>query len=265
MSATLTVATLNLFNKEGRWPQRAALVVRQFLEIGPDVAGFQEVDHRIDQGNLLTTWINGELGRQEYTAYHMFNPRGVASFESLAIVTRLPVADHDGLDYLMQDDVAHRVRLQLDGGLPLDFYNTHLYWVPSREGSEVRQKEARRLLQWAASHEGAQQVIVGDFNATPRGETVALMKGTLRSAHETAHGKEPDYTWPSPLAFTVDPMRSYGVPNIPQGYSGTLDYIFVSKGVEVLESRVAFDQPDASDGTLFPSDHFGLMARLRVG
>lgn len=261
----LTVATLNLFNKEGRWPQRAPLVVRQFLEIGPDVAGFQEVDHTIDQGNWLVNWINGELGRQEYTTYHMFNPRGVSGVESLAIVTRLPVEEHEGLDYLMMDDIAHRVRLRLEGGAALDFYNTHLYWIPTREGGEVRHREARRLLEWVAGHGGAHQVIVGDFNATPGGRTVALMKERFRSAHEAAQGREPEYTWPSPLAFTVNPMRSYGVPSIPQGYSGTLDYIFVSAGVEVVEARVAFNRADPADDTLYPSDHFGLMARLRVG
>jgi len=261
----LTVATLNLFiNPEGRWPQRAPLVVRQILEITPDVIGFQEVDHTIDQANWLVTWINGELGRRAYAAYHMFNPRGVSGSESLAIVTRLPVVEHDGLDYLMRDNIAHRVRLKLDGESFLDFYNTHLYWVPSREGSAIRRQQAERLLQWVSLHEASHRVIVGDFNAIPTGQTTALMKRTFRSAHEVAQGRDPDRTWPSPLISTVDVMRAFGVPSLPPDYSGTLDYIFVSQGVEVQEARVVFNQPDAADETLYPSDHFGMMARLRV-
>ncbi len=265
--AELTVATLNLFKnpEEGRWPQRAPLVVRQFLEINPDVIGFQEVDHTLDQANWLVTWINGELGRRDYLAYHMTNPRGVSGFESLATVTRLPVVEHDGLDFLTTDNIAHRVRLKLDGGIFLDFYNTHLYWVPSREGGKIRRQQAERLLQWVTIHGGANhQVIVGDFNAIPTGQTATLMKRTFRSAHEVAQGRDPDHTWPSPLISTVNVMRTFGVPSIPPGYSGTLDYIFVSQGVEVLEAQVAFDRPDAADETLYPSDHFGLMARLRV-
>jgi len=262
----ITVATLNLFiNPEGRWPQRAPLIVRQFLEIKPDVIGLQEVDHTIDQANWLVTWINGELGHQEYAAYHMFNPRGVSGFESLAIVTRLPVVEHDGLDYLATDNIAHRVRLELDGGNFLDFYNTHLYWVPSRAGSVIRRKQAERLLQWVALHgQKGLQVIVGDFNAVPTGQTTALMKSIFRSAHEVAQGREPARTWPSPLISTVNVMRSFGVSSLPPDYSGTLDYIFVSSGIEVREARVTFDQPDATDNTLYPSDHFGLMARLKV-
>jgi endonuclease/exonuclease/phosphatase family metal-dependent hydrolase len=264
--AEVTVATLNLFNREARWPQRAPLVMRQFLEIRPDIAGLQEVDHTIDQANWLVNWINGELGRQDYVAYHMFNPRGVSGFESLAIVTRLPVVEHDGLDYLMMDNIAHRARFKLDREITLDFYNTHLYWVPSREGSPIRRREAERLLQWVAIHgEEGYQVIVGDFNAIPTGQTTALMKRLFRSAHEVAQGREPDRTWPSPLISTVNVMRLFGVPSIPSDYSGTLDYIFVSQGVEVLEARVAFDRADASDKMLYPSDHFGLTARLQIG
>ncbi|HEV8714234.1 MAG TPA: endonuclease/exonuclease/phosphatase family protein, partial [Candidatus Binatia bacterium] len=189
----------------------------------------------------------------------------VSGFESLAIVTRLPVVEHDGLDYLTMNNIAHRVRLKLDGGIFLDFYNTHLYWIPSREGGAIRRQQAERLLQWVAMHgQEGPQVIVGDFNAIPTGQTTALMKRTFRSAHEVAQGQEPARTWPSPLISTVNVMRTFGVPSLPLGYSGTLDYIFVSPGVEVQEARVVFDRPDAADETLYPSDHFGLMARLRV-
>jgi endonuclease/exonuclease/phosphatase family metal-dependent hydrolase len=264
--AELTVATLNLFiNPEGRWPQRAPLVVRQFLEICPDVIGFQEVDHSIDQANWLVNWINSELGRQDYVAYHMVNPQGVSGFESLAIVSKLPVIEHDGLDYLIMGNIAHRVRVKLNDGLALDFYNTHLYWVPGKEGGDLRHKQATRLLQWEAMHKGATcQVIVGDFNAIPTGQTIALMKRTFRSAHERAHGREPDRTWPTPLISTVSVMRTFGIPSLPPDYTVTLDYIFISQGVEVLEARLAFDQPNVSDPTLYPSDHFGLTARLQV-
>ncbi len=263
--AQVTVATLNLFNREGRWPQRAPLVVRQFLEIGPDVVGFQEVDHTIDQANWLVTWLNGELGRQDYTAYHIFNPRGVSHFESLAVVTRLPVLEHEGLDYLRKNNIAQRVCLRLDQEAILDFYNTHLYWFPNREGSRIRTEEVQRLLQWMARcGEDRPRVVVGDFNAVPTGRTVTLMKKAFRSAYEVAHGQEPERTWPSPLASTVDAMRSYGVASLPPNYFGAIDYIFVSPEVKVLEARLSFHKPDAVDATLYPSDHFGLMARLQV-
>ncbi len=264
--AEVAVATLNLFNREGRWPVRAPLVVRQFLELAPDVAGLQEVDHVIDQANWLVGWINAELGRPEYTAYHMFNPRGVAGPESLAIVSRLPVLEHDGLDYLAMEDVAHRVRLDLGGGGRLDLYNTHLYYRQTAAGGRVRRGEARRLVEWADAHVGdAPRVLVGDFNAPAGGGTVAIFKEAHRSAYEAVHGREPRQTWPTPLAFTVDAMRCYGVAVVPAAYHAVFDYIFVSRAIEVLDARLAFDRSDPADDTLYPSDHFGLVARLRVG
>ncbi|MCH7488933.1 MAG: hypothetical protein IIB23_04820, partial [Chloroflexi bacterium] len=50
---TIRVATLNLFNKEGRWDERQPLVVEQMTELQPDVIGLQEVDLTIDQGMAL--------------------------------------------------------------------------------------------------------------------------------------------------------------------------------------------------------------------
>ena len=50
-------------------------------------------------------------------------------------------------------------------------------------------------------------------------------------------------------------------------WRGTLDYIFVTppapgRPSPVLEARLAFHSPAEHDPTLYPSDHFGLAARL---
>lgn len=261
----VTVATLNLFNRQARWPLRAPLIVEQALEHEPDVLAFQEVHHTIDQANWLAWWINAQLGREEFIAYHVFNPRGVWGSESLAIVSRLPAVEHDCLDYLSYDDIAHRMRFQVDGGA-FDFYNTHLYYVPSSEGGEIRRREAQRLLEWVDLHgEEVPRVIVGDFNAMPGGKTIGLIKERFRSAHEVVHGDEPDRTWPSPLTKTLNAMTTWGfpTPEIPEGFFSTVDYVFVDEKVDVLGAEVTFNRPDPKDEYLYPSDHFGIVARLR--
>ena len=216
----------------------------------------------IDQANWLVAQINGELGRQDYVAYHMFSSRGVSGSLSLAIVTRLEAVEHDGLDYLTEDDtIAHRLRVKLDEKVNLDFYNTNLYYLPGREGAAIRHLEASRLLEWAALHgNNSHQVIVGDFNAVPTGQTIGLMKDTFHSAYEAVNGREAERTWPTPLVFSLDPSE-FPVP-IPRDAAQPLDYIFVSKGIKVLEARVVFDQPAPSDETLYASDHFGVTSRL---
>jgi endonuclease/exonuclease/phosphatase family metal-dependent hydrolase len=249
----VTIATLNLFNRVGRWGERAPLVVEQVAEVAPDVIALQEVDLLIDQGHWLADRLNLWLGAPYYTAYHQNKSGREAAVQAIAVLTRLPVLEHEGLDYLSMDRVAQRLLLDLGGGVRLDLYNTHLHYPANAAAERIRRQEAAQLLRWMSRHRTLPQVVVGDFNALPQGRTIALMKRRLLSAHETAQGREPDYTWPSPLL--AEP------PEAP----GTFDYIFVSRrGIRVMEARVAFNRPHADDPTLYPSDHFGLLARLVI-
>jgi endonuclease/exonuclease/phosphatase family metal-dependent hydrolase len=92
---------------------------------------------------------------------------------------------------------------------------------------------------------------------------------TLVSAHETLHGREPDYTCPTPMvsgqrvrgAVTRGLLRLFS--NRPgDSWRGTLDYIFVSADVRVVECGVFLDRPSPHDPTLYASDHLGLAATL---
>lgn len=43
-----------------------------------------------------------------------------------------------------------------------------------------------------------------------------------------------------------------------------VDYVFVTPAIDVVDCRVAIDRPAATDPRLFPSDHLGLVATLRL-
>ncbi len=249
--ATVTVATLNLFNKVGRWGERLPLVVKQMIELAPDVIGLQEVDLTIDQGMALCRLVNSHLRQgARYRVYHMGRPGRAAHLQCLAVMARVPVEAHEGLDYLSFDGVAQRLRVRLGDGGALDFYNTHLWFPP--EAVNERLEQAKRLLAWSETWSGADAtVIVGDFNAYPAEPTVALMKERFVSAHEAVHGSEPEKTWPTPVN-TYDPSPP-----------GTLDYVFVDRA-RVVEASVAFDNPAEHDADLYPSDHLGVMAKLEI-
>ncbi|MCH7836776.1 MAG: endonuclease/exonuclease/phosphatase family protein [Chloroflexi bacterium] len=247
----VSVATLNLFNNMGRWDERLPLLLDQLAALEPDVIGFQEVNLTTDQGMLLCRLANERLQEPHYRIYHMARPGRGAHSQAQAVMSRLPVEAHEGLDYLLHEDVAQRLRLRLEDGAALDFYNTHLHFPPS--AVEQRLAEAERLLAWVDTWQGAAAtVVVGDFNAYPDEPTVALLKGRFASAHEAAHGSEPEKTWPTPLN-TWDPSPP-----------GCLDYVFVN-GARVLEAGLAFATPHTEDGSLFPSDHLGIMAKVDVG
>jgi endonuclease/exonuclease/phosphatase family metal-dependent hydrolase len=248
--ATITVATLNIFNKSGRWGERLPLLIEQFMELQPDVIGLQEVDLTIDEGMHLQRLINRRRvdGAPRWWIYHMGRPGRAAAQQSLATMSRLPCEAHEGLDFLSFEGVAQRLRFRLPDGGALEFYNTHLYWPP--EGVQERLAQAEKLVAWTDTWQGADATVVsGDFNAYPGEPVLDLMKGRFASAHESVHGTEPEKTWPTPVN-TFDPSPH-----------GCLDYIFV-RGAQIEDARVVFDKPHALDADLYPSDHLGVMARL---
>jgi endonuclease/exonuclease/phosphatase family metal-dependent hydrolase len=251
------VVTLNLFNNAaGRWSDRVELVCEQARALDADVFTFQECD--LGDGASQVAAVAAALG-PSYELVPLRNP-SADSIKSLAVVTRLPVeGEPDGCLDLGGGDIALRVRLAGD----LEVVTTHLHFGPSRRGSEIRSAQARRLLAWLGPvGAGRGLVLTGDFNSAVTGESVKAMKQCLRSAHEEVHGDEPPWTHPTPLIDVVDTEAAFGVPILPKHGGRTIDYVFVSPAVSVLDCRICFDVPSPAEPSLFPSDHLGLVADL---
>src|SRR3970040_2688616 len=101
--STITVATLNLFNRIARYDERQRLIVDQFLALRPDVIGLQEVNLTTDQGMELCRLGNDRLdAAQAYAIYHMGHQGRSAQSQGIAANTRLPVEAHEGLGSLLQ-------------------------------------------------------------------------------------------------------------------------------------------------------------------
>ena len=47
-------------------------------------------------------------------------------------------------------------------------------------------------------------------------------------------------------------------------WHGTLDYIFINRGLRAIDCQVVLNQPASHDPRLYPSDHFGLCADLEI-
>ena len=114
------------------------------------------------------------------------------------------------------------------------------------------------LLAWLADAPQSDiQVVVGDFNADPAEPAYARMTAAgFRSACLEANGHEPAVTWPSGLqgpAIDTD------------GEPSCLDYIWLRGEVHIDSATVVFNRPSVDDPGVYPSDHFGLSARLQVG
>lgn len=265
MEPVLRVATVNILNDRSRWPERQSLLVRGLADLAPDLVALQEVTDPLGRGtaHLLAEELGG------YSA-HVCPKAGLGRRrEGIALLSRLSVEKHETLDLRGQQRTAQFVRVRV-GGRPLVVANAHLYWPPGAHAARLRQVE--RLLAWLeASEPGAAAVVCGDFNATPGSRAIARMGRSFTSAHEAAHGREPEFTCPMPLvgggrvrgAVTRGSLRLFT--NRPGStWRGTLDYIFVSPGVQVRECRIFLDRPAPDDPSLYASDHLGLAATLEV-
>jgi endonuclease/exonuclease/phosphatase family metal-dependent hydrolase len=259
------VATINILNDLSRWQERRSLLAEGLAALSLDLIALQEVTDPVGCGTAhwLAESLNG------YDLFLCPKSGWGRRWEGLAILSRLPVARHEILDLRSQQRTAQLVQVEA-GKCHVAFINGHLFWLPGVHGARVRQ--VRRLLAWTDTLVPSSRIIVcGDFNATPVSPPIRLMKEKFFSAHEAVHGCEPKYTCPTSLIcsgrvrgpVTRSLLRLFS--NTPgEPWRGTLDYIFVSSGVQVVDCDLILDCPSSHDPTLYASDHFGLAATLTL-
>ena len=95
-------------------------------------------------------------------------------------------------------------------------------------------------------------IICGDMNEIPTNPAILNFKSHFQSAYEVLLGKEP--------SFTTFKFRE------KEGYvKRTIDYIFISKGLKVVNGLSLPDVVDEEMGNPcenHPSDHYGLLIGL---
>lgn len=247
MADDLHVATLNLRNIADRWPERLPLLLADMAALQPDLLGLQECVFAVGQDRLLGAAGDGHYASRRGWAGRPEYGNAVLGREPL----RLDEGDRLGLS---RGRCALRVPVTLPSGARLDFVVTHLHHEAADEA--VRAEQAAALVAWLSDITWP-LVVVGDFNAEPVEAAYRVMLDAgFRSAFAEANGHEPAVTWPS--GIKAPGMDLDGDP-------GCLDYIWVRGPISVESCRLAFDRPAVGDPTLYPSDHLGLSARIRVG
>ncbi len=129
-------------------------------------------------------------------------------------------------------------------GAPFYLYNVHL----DHQSQPSREKSAALLLRAIADRDPEAPVIVtGDFNAGEQNPATRAMLAVLRDSFRVRH----------PGAAEVGTFTGF-TPGRTTG--DKIDYVFVDAGIEVLEADIL---REARDGR-YPSDHFPVVARIRV-
>jgi endonuclease/exonuclease/phosphatase family metal-dependent hydrolase len=244
------VATLNMEQDHKRWEARRSLIIGQLGALKPDILALNEVCIPRQTARWIQKTAKEQCGL-EYALVQQTRTNGLSTVEGEATLTRFPIMETGNFDFRARDMVAQVTRV-LIGGKPVDVYVTHLYM--SRGDDSLRLFQVQQLLSWIDSREDtAARIVCGDFNATRDQASAALMSKRFKP------------TQTAPTAFTPLSSETGEVshPCWPR-MDRCIDYIWTAGPVHVAASGVCFNEPSASDPTLWPSDHAGVWADLRV-
>lgn len=242
------VAFLNLEQDHRRWGQRRSLVADQLGDLAPDIFAMNEICMPKQTGRWLQNEASARLG-QRYALVQQTKTNSGSRVEGEGLLTRFPVLETGNLDYQTRDYVALVARMEIETRI-LDVYVTHLFM--SRGDESLREFQVQQLLEWVASRDDADaQIVCGDFNAPPDAAAARRMAEQFTA------------TQSAPTAFTplADAAGAVTHPYWDR-FDRSIDYIWVRGPIDVGESGVCFNIPDATDESLWPSDHAGVWADL---
>ncbi|MGH7444119.1 MAG: endonuclease/exonuclease/phosphatase family protein, partial [Longimicrobiales bacterium] len=244
---TLSVVTLNLWHDQRDWPSRLDAIVESLRTLYPDVIALQEVLQHDSLPNQAAT-LARRLGYDYYFA--SVDSIGRTRRYGNAILTRHPVLVRDQVALTPLDDYRTAAHLRIAvAGREVDVYATHLHHTP--EGAGIRQEQIEHLQRFIADTRGAGPLILaGDFNAPADAPEMASLAEQFVDVYGAVH------------AGTAALERTTLVPEL--GHEPRrIDHIFVERaGLAPVSVEIILDQPIGDE--LWPSDHFGVLAQLRI-
>ncbi len=260
----LKLLTLNIWNRQGPWEQRLALIRAGIQSLDPDIIGLQEVLHLDGGPPNQAEDVAAGLGYQVAyapawaiwgSALHLGNAIlarwPILESRSWVLPFKEPSDEARGLIYALVDAPVGRVPV----------LNTHLSWrlhAGAERAQQVRaiDDHAREV----AGTGGFPPILMGDFNAEPDADEIRFLRGLCALGGRSTYwadcfglaGTGPGHTFARTNRYAAavhEPSRR-------------IDYIF-SRGPdkhlrgEPVAARVVLDQPD---GEVFASDHYGVYA-----
>ena len=267
----LKALTLNIWNKQGDWPQRLPLIRRELARLDAHIVALQEVLH-LDGDDTVGGNQAREIadGLGYYVAFaSAWHIGGGLQFGN-AVLSRWPIVASSAFQLPGEpgEETRGLLHVELDapfGRVPV--FNTHLDWEFHK--GFVREQQVRFIVEQvtrlAPVGEKFPPILLGDFNAEPCSDEIRWLGGyTTRLGRSVyfadcfgvAGDGSPGYTY----------ARSNRLAASAHEPNRRIDYVFVRgpdrtlRG-EPLFARVVFNQP--TDG-LFPTDHYGVLAEISI-
>jgi endonuclease/exonuclease/phosphatase family metal-dependent hydrolase len=260
----IRVLTLNLWGRKGKWTDRRRVLSDGLRGLSPDLIAFQEaiVDDE-DQ-------VRDLVGPGWHIAHQQArDPEGMG----VSVVSRWPLGTIHELDLHLTErtDVFPCVTLaaELDAPAPLGpiLFVNHFpsYQLAYEHERELQAVAAARLIEDLVARRCCHVVLAGDLDADPAATSIRFWTGRqsldglsvcYRDAWEGVHPGEPGHTF-SPANPRHEP-RDWPFLRI--------DYLLVrcteeGPTLDIVACDLAFD---TSVGGEWASDHFGVIADLRV-
>ena len=262
----LRLLTINIWNRQGPWDKRLALLRAGVRALDPDIVGLQEVLNMPQAGPDQAENIAEGLG------YHVaYGPASFIGGSCLsmgnAILSRWPIAAREHWELPHEgDDGRCLLHARVDsphGAIPV--FVTHLSW--QFHLGHAREQQVRLINDRV--HEKLDDamlpaVLMGDFNAEPDSDEIRFLRGL------TSLGGRSTY-WADCFGLCGEGRgdtftRTNGYSTLQREPPRRLDYIFVRgpdrnlRG-EPLAARVVLDKPE---GDVWPSDHYGVYAEVSI-
>jgi endonuclease/exonuclease/phosphatase family metal-dependent hydrolase len=268
----LRVATLNIWNKAGPWPERRALIRSELERLRPDLLGLQEVlrltaNPEADQASEIAAGFGYEI------AYAPAADYGSGLMFGNALLSRYPLRETRTLPLPGIESGESRALLYALvetpwGALPV--FVTHLNWKLHHGVYRLAQVRfiVERIFELAPVDESRlPPVLMGDMNADPDSDEMRFLRGLACVEGRSVYFADSwIYAGDTSPGFTFDRRNPFAA--LAHEPPRRIDYIYVRgpdkklRG-EPLETRLAFSTP--GPGEVYPSDHFGLVTELAVG
>jgi len=263
----LTVMTFNIRvpvdEGENSWENRRERVVQLIREYQPDFAGTQEavghqaqfMDEALEEYRFLGRGRESDgsgSGVQIFYRHERWEPDpGNTGDFQLSDTPDVPGSNTWDLLWKRMTTWARFVEKQ--SGRPVYHFNTHLDVIWEEKGHKGGHEKSVQLITERISdrvHSDDPIILTGDFNAGENSKIIRFLQEEPLNLVETFRAVHPE-------AKNVGTRG--GFPPDPEDKK--IDYIFVSEGIEVLDAEIISHAPD---GGLYPSDHFAVIARIRI-
>jgi endonuclease/exonuclease/phosphatase family metal-dependent hydrolase len=286
----LRVATLNIWNRSGPWPERLQLIREQLRMLDPDVLGLQEVLRTVAPGEDPNgSWVAAAHANRDPTAdqasaiatgtlpniaYAAAMDYGNGLLFGNAVASKHPILEHAVFELPGKETGEGRALLYAlidhpKGKLPI--FVTHLNWK-LHHGS-VRQRQIAAVCAHIkkivplGDESRLPPVLMGDLNAEPDSDEVRFLRGLTSIDGESVYFADAwAYGGDGSPGYTFDRRNRFAA--LAHEPPRRIDYIFVRgpdtklRG-EPLRARLAFaTRVETADGDVWSSDHFGVVTDL---